>query len=69
FEEVQRSNMSKVCEDYSTAEETIAFYREKDGTQGFIQESHSGYLVYRTTDKKVLKSVNYSPADLEKILR
>ena len=69
FEEVQRSNMSKVCEDYSTAEETIAFYKEKDGTQGFIQESHSGYLVYRSTDKKVLKSVNYSPADLEKILR
>jgi predicted HAD superfamily Cof-like phosphohydrolase len=69
FEEVQRSNMSKVCEDYSTAEETVAFYMEKDGTQGFIRESHSGFLVYRTTDKKVLKSVRYSPADLEKILK
>jgi predicted HAD superfamily Cof-like phosphohydrolase len=69
FEEVQRSNMSKVCEDYSTAEETISFYMEKDGTEGFIQESHSGFLVYRATDKKVLKSVRYSPADLEKILK
>ena len=68
FEEVQRSNMSKVCEDYTTAEETIAYYLDRDGTQGFIQESHSGYLVYRTTDKKVLKSVKYSPADLERIL-
>lgn len=69
FEEVQRSNMSKVCEDFATAEETIAFYLEKDGTQGFIKESHSGFLVYRTADKKVLKSVRYSPADLEKILK
>ena len=69
FEEVQRSNMSKVCEDYATAEETLAFYMEKDGTQGFIKESHHGFLVYRTADKKVLKSVSYSPADLEKILK
>jgi predicted HAD superfamily Cof-like phosphohydrolase len=69
FEEVQRSNMSKVCPDYITAEETIAFYLAKDGTQGFIHESHSGFLVYRETDKKVLKSIKYSPADLEKILK
>ncbi len=69
FEEVQRSNMSKVCEDLVTAEETITFYKEKDGTQGFIEESHTGFLVYRTTDKKVLKSVRYSPADLERILK
>jgi predicted HAD superfamily Cof-like phosphohydrolase len=68
FEEVQRSNMSKVCADKKTAEETIAYYQQKDGTQGFIEESHHGFLVYRTTDKKVLKSVKYSPADLEKIL-
>jgi predicted HAD superfamily Cof-like phosphohydrolase len=68
FEEVQRSNMSKVCPDYMTAEETIAFYEQKDGTKGFIRESHVGFLVYRESDKKVLKSVSYSPADLEKIL-
>lgn len=69
FEEVQRSNMSKVCEDYRTAEETLSFYLDKDGTQGFIKESHAGFLVYRSSDKKVLKSVKYSPADLEKILK
>jgi predicted HAD superfamily Cof-like phosphohydrolase len=69
FEEVQRSNMSKVCPDYVTAEATIEHYISKDGTQGFIRESHSGFLVYRESDQKVLKSVKYSPADLEKILR
>ena len=69
FEEVQRSNMSKVCEDYPTANETLAFYQKKDGTEGFIKESDNGFLVYRSTDKKVLKSVKYSPADLKSILK
>ena len=68
FEEVQRSNMSKVCVDMQTAEDTVAFYEQKDGTQGFIEESHHGFLVYRASDKKVLKSVKYSPANLEQIL-
>ena len=68
FEEVQRSNMSKVCEDYNTAEQTVEYYMDKDGTRGIIHESQSGYLVYRESDRKVLKSVKYSPADLEKIV-
>ena len=68
FEEVQRSNMSKVCADYETAQETIAYYHTKDGTKGYIHDSGEGFLVYRESDRKVLKSVKYSPADLEKIL-
>lgn len=68
FDEVQRSNMSKVCPDVITAEETVAFYAAKDGTKGFIRESEEGFLVYRESDKKVLKSTKYSPADLERIL-
>lgn len=68
FEEVQRSNMSKVCPDYETAEHTLEYYQTKDGTKGFIRESESGYLVYREPDQKVLKSISYSPADLERIL-
>jgi len=68
FEEVQRSNMSKVCSDYGIAEETLEYYLAKNGTRGFIRESESGYLVYRESDQKVLKSIKYSPADLESIL-
>jgi predicted HAD superfamily Cof-like phosphohydrolase len=68
FEEVQRSNMSKVCPDYDTAEKTLEYYHKRDGTKGFIRESESGYLVYREPDHKVLKSIRYSPADLESIL-
>ena len=69
FEEVQRSNMSKVCEDYATANETLAYYQKKDGTEGFIKETDAGFLVYRAKDKKVLKSVKYSPADLKSMLK
>lgn len=68
FEEVQRSNMSKVCPDYETAQKTVDHYLEKDGTKSIIQQNESGYLVYRESDKKVLKSIQYSPADLESIL-
>lgn len=68
FEEVQRSNMSKVCPDFETAQATVEHYARRDGTVGFIEESHHGFLVYREGDKKVLKSVAYSPADLQRIL-
>lgn len=69
FEEVQRSNMSKVCEDLATAETTLAHYMAKDGTEGYIRENEIGYIVYRSSDHKVLKSVRYSPADFEGILK
>ena len=68
FEEVQRSNMSKVCEDLTVANETLEFYQKKDGTEGFVKQTEAGFLVYRSTDKKVLKSVTYSPADLKSII-
>ncbi len=68
FDEVQRSNMSKTCKTLKEAEDTRKHYLEKDGTESHIEESHGEYLVYRNSDKKVLKSVNYSPADLKSIL-
>ncbi len=69
FEEVQRSNMSKVCNSLEDAEATLDHYRNKDGTEGLIEPSEGGYLVYRQADKKVLKSVKYSPANLKAILQ
>lgn len=68
FEEVQRSNMSKVCDTLMDAEATLAHYRQKDGTEGFVEPSADKFLVFRKADKKVLKSVNYSAANLKAIL-
>jgi predicted HAD superfamily Cof-like phosphohydrolase len=68
FAEVQRSNMSKVCETREVAEATLNHYREHKNTEGYIVERDGEYLVYRKSDNKVLKSVNYSPADLAGML-
>ena len=64
FDEVHRSNMSKVCKTLEEAEATVKFYKEEKNTEGYIEQDGDGYLVYRSSDKKVLKSVNYSPADI-----
>jgi predicted HAD superfamily Cof-like phosphohydrolase len=68
FNEVQRSNMSKVCASRAVAEETVEYYKNEKDTEGYITERDNKFLVYRNTDHKVLKSVKYSPADLEAIL-
>lgn len=68
FEEVQRSNMSKACESEAVAKATVQYYKEKDGTECYYRQEGNKWLVYRKSDNKTIKSVNYSPADLEKIL-
>ncbi len=68
FNEVQRSNMSKACSTYEEAEATTKFYLAKDGTESYIEEDNGKFLVFRKADNKVLKSVNYSAADLKGIL-
>ena len=64
FNEVQRSNMSKACNTQQEAIMTLSHYKKKDGTEGYYKEINGKWLVYRTSDDKVLKSINYSPADL-----
>ncbi len=69
FNEVQRSNMSKACNSMEEAEDTVKHYKENKGTDSYIKEADGHYLVYRKEDNKTLKSINYSPADLEGILK
>jgi hypothetical protein len=69
FEEVQRSNMSKACTTEEDARKTVEYYRLKDGTECYFKEAAGRWLVYRSSDNKTLKSINYSPANLEGILR
>ena len=68
FEEVQRSNMSKACSTESEAIKTVQFYLAKDGTECYYKEVEGKWLIYRKNDNKTIKSINYSPADLDKIL-
>lgn len=69
FEEVQRSNMSKACQSEAEAKETVEFYKKKDGTECYYKAEDGKWLVYRTADNKTIKSIKYSPADLESILK
>lgn len=69
FEEVQRSNMSKACVSEDEARATAEFYKMKDGTECYYREEGGKWLVYRKSDNKTIKSINYSPADLQGILK
>jgi len=69
FEEVQRSNMSKVCNTEAEAQETVAYYLQKDGTECYYTQQDGKWLVYRKSDNKTIKSVHYSPAALDKLVQ
>jgi predicted HAD superfamily Cof-like phosphohydrolase len=69
FEEVQRSNMSKACSSREEADATSKHYMDESGVESIIKEEKGKFLVYRASDHKTLKSINYSPADFTKILK
>ena len=68
FENIHNSNMSKACDSKKEALETLSHYKQKDGTEGRYEEVNGKYIVYRSNDNKVLKSVGYSPASLKDII-
>jgi len=65
YQEVQGSNMSKACK---TEEEAIQTVSQRSKEQGeachFEKVAEGRYIVYRTRDKKVMKSINYYRPDL-----
>lgn len=65
FDEVQRSNMSKACSTIQESIETLSYYKKKDGTEGHYKEINGKFICYRNSDNKILKSINYSPAELK----
>ena len=68
FNEVHESNMSKACLSEKEASETVTYYKSKDGTEAHYQEIDGKWLVFRDSDNKVLKSINYTPANIKKFL-
>jgi predicted HAD superfamily Cof-like phosphohydrolase len=68
FENIHESNMSKACNSENEARETLEYYIQKNGTECYYKENNGNWLVYRKSDDKVLKSINYKPASLEQII-
>jgi NTP pyrophosphatase (non-canonical NTP hydrolase) len=66
YQEVQASNLSKICTTLEEAEETVKVRSEQQGEPCHYEEVGSNYVVYRTSDKKVMKSINYFRPDLSK---
>lgn len=69
FNEVQRSNMSKTCKSEAEALATMEHYKKTKCVDSYFKKEGDLYLVFRKSDNKTLKSINYSPADLKSILQ
>jgi hypothetical protein len=65
YAEVQASNMSKSCETLEEAEETVRVRSEQQGEECHYEEVGDRYVVYRSRDNKVMKSINYFAPNLK----
>ena len=65
YNEVQASNLSKICNTLEEAEETVKVRSEQQGTPCHYEQIGNKYVVYRSHDKKVMKSINYFRPDLK----
>ena len=64
YQEVQASNMSKSYSDETEAESTVKVRSEEQGEPCHYEKVGDRFVVYRTRDKKVMKSINYFRPDL-----
>ena len=64
YQEVQASNMSKSCKTIAEAEETIIKRSKEQGEECHYEQVGDRYVVYRSRDRKVMKSINYFRPDL-----
>ena len=65
YQEVQASNMSKSCATQKEAEETVRVRCEEKKHKCHWEKVGDRYVVYRTRDNKVMKSINYFKPDLK----
>ena len=59
YQEVQASNLSKACTSEEEAQETVRVRSEEQKTACHYEKVGDYYIVYRSSDKKVLKNINY----------
>ena len=64
YQEVQASNMSKACKTEEEAILTVGKRSEEQDETCHYEQVGDVYVVYRTRDRKVMKSINYFRPDL-----
>ena len=65
YQEVQGSNMSKSCSTKEEAMETVTKRAKEQGELCHFEQVEDRFVVYRTRDRKVMKSINYYSPDLK----
>jgi predicted HAD superfamily Cof-like phosphohydrolase len=65
YKEVQASNMSKSCKTEEEATQTVTQRAKEQGEKCHFEKVGDYYVVYRTRDRKVMKSINYFRPDLK----
>jgi hypothetical protein len=68
YREVQASNMSKACQTEEEAKQTVEIRSHQQGEPCHYEKVGDIFVVYRTSDRKVMKSILYFKPDLNKIL-
>ena len=66
YQEVQASNMSKSCITKEEALETVSLRSKEQAEPCHYEKVSDRFVVYRTRDRKVMKSINYFKPDLKK---
>ena len=77
FEIVHSSNMSKLCVDENEAQDTVLWYKEQfkqgklpyDSPAYRRSDDEKYWVVYNESTGKILKSINYTPADFKELLQ
>jgi hypothetical protein len=62
--EVQASNLSKACSTEAEAQETVKVRSQEQGTECHYERVGDKYVVYRSYDRKVMKSCFYEKPNL-----
>jgi predicted HAD superfamily Cof-like phosphohydrolase len=69
FQVVHDNNMTKFCKSHQEAIDTVEYYAKRKNTSTYVHQINSDlFVVKRTSDNKVLKSIEYQPVNLKQIL-
>jgi len=69
YMEVQASNLSKACSTQEEAQKTVEIRSQEQGESCHYEQVGDKYVVYRTRDRKVMKSINYFKPDLKQFFK
>ena len=65
YMEVQASNLSKACSTQEEAETTVEVRSKEQGQPCHWEKVGDKYVVYRSSDRKVMKNINYFKPNLK----